>query len=160
MLSPFFIQIAGESKEITIELYDDTTPETVRRFVKACQQGKLDNMLFNRITRNAMLEGGVKDEEPINEVNFGRRHTSAGVLTTPIINDTYTTKGLAHFCICTSPMPWLDGKYVVFGQVINRSDLNFLSRVAFEVGTLNGLPRKKVTIVSVSDPPISSSTTT
>ena len=55
----------------------------------------------------------------------------------------------SQFFICTVPTPWLDGKHVVFGKVVEGMD------VVRKVEALNGTPpSKKVTIVDSGELPI------
>ena len=49
----------------------------------------------------------------------------------------------SQFFITTVPTPWLDGKHVVFGKLIDGSKL--LSKIE-SYGSKSGKPRKKVVI--------------
>lgn len=54
----------------------------------------------------------------------------------------------SQFFICTEKTTWLDGKHVVFGQVV--SGLNVVREME-KVGSANGKPSKRVTIVDCGE---------
>ena len=49
----------------------------------------------------------------------------------------------SQFMITLFPLPWLDGKHVVFGRVIKGYEI---CRKIEEVGSQSGVPKKKVII--------------
>ena len=43
---------------ITIELYPDVAPNTVRNFISLIQKGYYDGLIFHRVIEGFMIQGG------------------------------------------------------------------------------------------------------
>jgi len=106
---------------ITIELFDDDAPKTVANFRKLAADGFYDGLIFHRVIRDFMIQGGCPEgsgtggpgytfEDEINEHKVVR-----GALA--MANAGPGTNGSQYFIVTTEAAPWLDGKHTVFGQV-------------------------------------------
>ena len=106
---------------ITFTLFDEDAPKTVQNFRKLAGDGFYDGVIFHRVIRDFMIQGGDPDgtgtggpgytfEDEINPHKVVR-----GALA--MANAGPNTNGSQFFIVTTDAAPWLDGKHTVFGEV-------------------------------------------
>ena len=78
--------------------------------------------------------------EKFADENFKLKHTGPGILS--MANAGPNTNG-SQFFITVAATPWLDGKHVVFGKVVDGMDL--LKKME-DLGTQSGRPTAEVTL--------------
>jgi cyclophilin family peptidyl-prolyl cis-trans isomerase len=111
---------------ITVELFDDDAPKTVENFRKLAGDGFYDGLIFHRVIRDFMIQGGCPEgtgtggpgytfEDEINDNKIVR-----GALA--MANAGPNTNGSQFFIVTTEAAPWLDGKHTVFGRVTDGMD--------------------------------------
>ncbi|WP_201057241.1 peptidylprolyl isomerase [Marichromatium gracile] len=127
------VSIGGEpAGTVTLELFADTTPKTAENFRVLCTGERGDDLAyagspFHRIIPGFMIQGGDFTNgngtggrsiygERFPDENFERRHDRPGMLS--MANAGPDTNG-SQFFITVAPTPWLDGKHVVFGEVVD-----------------------------------------
>jgi peptidyl-prolyl cis-trans isomerase B (cyclophilin B) len=121
--------------DITFELFDEDAPKTVDNFRTLAGKGFYDGLVFHRIIKDFMIQGGCPKgtgtggpgyefEDEINQHKVVR-----GALA--MANAGPNTNGSQFFIVTIPEAGWLDGKHTVFGQVTSGMDV---------VDKLEGLP--------------------
>ena len=158
----FDISIGGTpAGRIEFELFADVTPKTAENFRALCtgekgvgRSGKplhYKGSGFHRIITKFMCQGGDFTRgngtggesiygEKFPDENFKLKHTDPFLLS--MANAGQHTNG-SQFFITTVPTPWLDGKHVVFGKVVDGSDI---VKKMEAVGSSGGSTSKPVVI--------------
>ncbi|CCK72890.1 peptidylprolyl isomerase CPR3 KNAG_0M00370 [Huiozyma naganishii CBS 8797] len=140
---------------IEFELYDDVVPKTAANFAGLCTGVKgfgFKGTPFHRIIPQFMIQGG--DTDLLNgfggksiygakfaDENFTKKHDRPGLLS--MANAGPNTNG-SQFFITTVACPWLDGKHVVFGEVVKGYD-DVVKKIE-SYGSSSGQPRAQIVI--------------
>ena len=112
---------------ITIELFDADAPKTVANFKKLAGDGFYDGLIFHRVIRDFMIQGGCPDGNGTGgpgyqfEDEFNDHKVVRGALA--MANAGPNTNGSQFFLVTTGEAPWLDGKHTVFGQITEGLDV-------------------------------------
>jgi peptidyl-prolyl cis-trans isomerase B (cyclophilin B) len=116
--------------DITVALEPDLAPEHVRAFLKLVQTGWYDHTPFHRIVPGFVIQGGMGAGRPNNQTHYAdkwvrtlkgefsqtRKHIR-GVLSMARAED--PNSALTSFFIVLAPAPNLDGRYSIFGKVVD-----------------------------------------
>ncbi len=113
---------------ISLELFDEDAPKTVQNFKKLAGDGFYDGVIFHRVIKNFMVQGGdptgtgtggpgyrIKDE-----FHPKLRHNKPGILS--MANAGPNTGG-SQFFITHTATPHLDNRHAVFGEVVEGQDV-------------------------------------
>ena len=106
---------------IELDLFDEDAPKTVANFRKLAGDGFYDGVIFHRVIRDFMIQGGDPQgtgtggpgytfEDEINPHKVVR-----GALA--MANAGPNTNGSQFFIVTADEAPWLDGKHTVFGRI-------------------------------------------
>ncbi|KAJ7151955.1 cyclophilin [Mycena filopes] len=157
----FDITIAGKAPQrVEFKLFDDVVPKTTDNFRKLCQHVDVNGQpskhgykgsKFHRIIPSFMLQGGDFTRhngtggvsiygEKFKDENFQLKHTKPYLLS--MANAGPNTNG-SQFFITTVVTSWLDGKHVVFGEVVSGQEV---IKEVEGLGSQSGTPSKTVTI--------------
>ncbi len=126
---------------ITIKLFDDKTPNTVKNFEDLAKKGFYNNVPFHRVIADFMVQGGDPTGtgrggpgyEVECEVRADLKHAKGSLSMAHKGMCTHDAKtgarlkgqctGGSQFFITHVPTPHLDGVHTVFGQVVSGQDV-------------------------------------
>ena len=144
---------------IKAELYPEIAPNTVRNFVSLAGKGFYDGLIFHRVIRGFMIQGGcpngtgmgghgysIKGEFAQNGVTNDLKHTP-GVLS--MARAMHPDSAGSQFFIMHEAAPHLDGAYAAFGKVTEGMDVvNKIAETATDYSDrpLETQRMKKVTV--------------
>ena len=145
--------------EMTAELYPDKAPKTVANFLSLVESGFYTGMIFHRVIRGFMIQGGGYDESfsEKDAVSIKGEFAANGF----VQNDLKHTKGVlsmartsdpnsasSQFFIMHENAPYLDAQYAGFGKVVEGVDV--IDRIAAvptgRMGWFDDVPRVPVVI--------------
>jgi peptidyl-prolyl cis-trans isomerase B (cyclophilin B) len=140
---------------MTVEFFPDKAPETVRNFLRLASLGVFDGTSFHRVVKGFVIQtGSLNSRGPLTE----KQQKMVRSLP-PEFNETKHVKGIlsmargddpgsatTSFFIVTGEAPSLDGKYTVFGRVVD----GIAAVEAIEQAPVNGeAPVSRIDLKSV-----------
>ncbi|MBO6004293.1 MAG: peptidylprolyl isomerase [Verrucomicrobia bacterium] len=120
---------------MTLEMWSDVAPETVKNFKKLADSGFYDSTAFHRIMDGFMIQGGCPNTKPGGNMalagtgdpgykikaEFNKRNHVRGVIS--MARAQHPDSAGCQFFICTGDATFLDGQYTCFGQLVEGDDV-------------------------------------
>ena len=110
------------------ELYPEIAPNTVNNFISLVQKGYYDGLIFHRVIKGFMIQGGCPDGTGMGGPGYSiRGEFSQNGFANNLKHDTgvlsmartmMPNSAGSQFFIMHQPAPHLDGAYAAFGKVI------------------------------------------
>ena len=133
MSNPIVTITMASGDVIKAELYPEIAPNTVNNFISLINHNFYDDVIFHRVIRGFMLQGGdpdgngtggpgysIKGEFSSNGFKNDLKHTP-GVLS--MARTMIPDSAGSQFFIMHMDAPHLDGQYAAFGKVIEGMDI-------------------------------------
>lgn len=124
--------------DMVFELYPEHAPETVANFIELAESGFYEDLIFHRIYKGFMIQGGssdglgmagsekkIKGEFSSNGVDNPISH-ERGVISMARTSDPDSAS--SQFFICDADSEFLDGQYAAFGKLVE--GFNVLDAIA------------------------------
>ena len=159
MANPVVTIIMENGDVMKAELYPEVAPNTVNNFISLVKKGYYDGLIFHRVIRGFMIQGGcpqgtgmggpgysIKGEFSQNGFKNDLKHTE-GVLS--MARSMMPNSAGSQFFIMHKDAPHLDGAYAAFGKVTEGMDVvNKIAEVATDYSNkpLEPQVRKTVTV--------------
>lgn len=141
-----------------LELYPEIAPNTVNNFISLVNKGFYDGLLFHRVIRGFMIQGGdpdgngtggpgysIEGEFTYNNFDNKLKH-SAGVIS--MARTQRPNSAGSQFFIMHKDSPHLDGSYAAFGKVIEGMDV--VNKIAETKTDYSDLPLEPQVMKKVS----------
>lgn len=143
---------------IKAELYPDIAPNTVNNFISLVSKGFYDGLIFHRVIKGFMIQGGdpdgngtggpgysIKGEFAQNGFENDLKHT-AGVLS--MARSAMPDSAGSQFFIMHKNAPHLDGAYAAFGMVTE--GMETVNAIAETATDMADMPREPQVMVKVT----------
>jgi len=146
--------------QFVIQLLPDAAPNHVAFFMKQAREGALAKTIFHRVVKYGVVQGGdpfTKDPAKVADYGQGgfnqlapepndQKHVTGAIST--VRDPSLPNSGGSQFFICVTDQPELDGKYDVFGRVIDGMEVvQAISAVETDAA---GAPATRVEITNVT----------
>ncbi len=159
MTNPNVTITMEDGGQIVLELYPDKAPNTVNNFISLAQSGFYDGLVFHRVIKGFMIQGGdpkgngtggpgytIKGEFSLNGCKSNDIKHARGVIS--MARAMMPNSAGSQFFIMHANASYLDGQYAAFGRVISGMDV--VDRIASVATDFNDRPKTEQKMRSVS----------
>lgn len=106
---------------MVFKFFEAEAPQTTRQFQKLVRDGFYNGKDFYRVVKGHVIQAGGGGGAPKLPPEFNQHPHLVG--TVGLGRDEDINSGDSEFYICVAPRPHLDGRYTVFGQLIEGYDI-------------------------------------
>lgn len=108
---------------MVFQLFEKDAPRTVENFRKLVREGFYDGRPFYRVVQGHVIQTGDGGESgrPTVPDEFNANKHVAGAL--GLAHDKEPNTGSTEIYVCLAPRPHLDGRFTVFGQIVEGMDV-------------------------------------
>lgn len=158
-MNPIATITMENGKQITIELYPDKAPNTVNNFISLAQSGFYNGLIFHRVIRNFMIQGGdpagvgtggpgytIKGEFAWNGFKQNNIKHMRGVVS--MARAMHPNSAGSQFFIMHANSAHLDGQYAAFGKVLQGMEV--VDEIANTPVDYNDKPKKAQVMQNVT----------
>ena len=150
MANPVVTIIMENGDVMKAELYPEVAPNTVNNFISLVKKGYYDGLIFHRVIRGFMIQGGCPQGTGMGEFSQNGfkndlKHTE-GVLS--MARSMMPNSAGSQFFIMHKDAPHLDGAYAAFGKVTEGMDV--VNKIAEERTDYSDRPLKTQKIKSMT----------
>jgi len=130
--NPIVTILMESQNSIKVELYPSVAPNTVNNFISLVKKGFYDGLIFHRVIKDFMIQGGcpkgigigdagykIKGEFSANGFKNDLKHQRGVISMARAANPDSAS---SQFFIMHKDAPHLDGQYAAFGKVIEGMD--------------------------------------
>jgi len=154
-----------DGRKINVDLFEDDAPVSVANFIKLAKEGFYKGLIFHRVIRNFMIQGGgmdkdlkskggaksIKGEFKSNGVNNNVKHIKGTLsMARTMVKDSASSQ----FFICVADTPHLDGDYAAFGRCSDDDSIKVAVDISLvptkSVGYYNDVPKEAVVIKDIN----------
>jgi len=118
------VKMQTSQGEVVFELFEDQAPNTVANFVELAEKGFYDGLVFHRVIKDFMIQGGCPQGTGTGDPGYRFADETAGnphkvtKYALCMANAGPNTNGSQFFIVTARACPHLDGKHTVFGKVV------------------------------------------
>lgn len=150
--------------DINLDLFGDQAPKTVKNFTDLAEKGFYDNLIFHRIIKDFMIQGGCPqgtgtggpgytfDDEIHPELTFDRPYqlAMANAGKRPDLTGRLAGTNGSQFFITTIAPSWLNGNHTIFGEVNDEESKKVVDAIEGVATGAMDRPVEDVVITSIT----------
>lgn len=143
--------------DITLELFPEAAPKAVENFVWLTNQGYYDGIIFHRVIRDFMIQGGDPTGTGMGgksiwmrafEDEFNDKSLTHKKWVISMANAGRNTNGSQFFIVTSQDASFLDRKHTIFGHVVAGMDV--VDQIEASPTDRNDRPQDEIKIIKAT----------